>query len=89
MQNAPSNILRPNSPAPNGQDIRMKHFLTQFHFQELDFQNFLIFTYVSKKVITGGPRLSGPQLPRFHNTGIEKKVPSPQLSGIPRNNGIP
>ena len=52
MQNAPSNILRPNSPAPNGQDIRMKHFLTQFHFQELDFQNFLIFTYVSKKVIS-------------------------------------
>ena len=38
---------------------------------------------------TGGPRLSGPQLPRFRNTGIEKKVPSPLLSGIPRNSGIP
>ena len=41
------------------------------------------------KVITGGPRLSGPQLPGFRNTGIEKNVPSPQLSGILRNNGIP
>ena len=38
---------------------------------------------------TGGPRLSGPQLPRFRNTGIEKKVPSPRLLGIPRNSGTP
>ena len=38
---------------------------------------------------TGGPRLSGPQLPGFRNTGIEKKVPSPRLLGIPRNSGIP
>ena len=41
------------------------------------------------KLYTGGPRLSGPQLPRFRNTGIEKKVPSPRLSGIPQNSGIP
>ena len=43
----------------------------------------------NKKSYTGGPRLSGPQLPGFRNTGIEKKVPSPRLSGIPRNSGIP